>query len=201
MKNINDYKKRFYNLMESTMGDVKPLLMEVYSPPGAIKGRSRVFKDQKSFEAFIAVPSVSIPRDNKKFPSLVELDSNGKEKWNWFVRNINPDINIAVTTMNGELSMMASQIFLVSALAGLRNLISDDKNFFGYIYNTPGLQAAFKSAGGENIDTSRIGIYSGQVRKQYGNKTTFLNYIQLINPIYTSRLASYAIPEAPTKPQ
>ena len=28
MTNINDYKKRFYNLMESTMGDVKPLINE-----------------------------------------------------------------------------------------------------------------------------------------------------------------------------
>jgi hypothetical protein len=28
MKNINDYKKRFYNLMESTMGDVRPLIFE-----------------------------------------------------------------------------------------------------------------------------------------------------------------------------
>ena len=200
MTNINDYKKRFYNLMESTMGDVKPLIMEVYSPPSAL-GRSRVFKDKKSFEAFIAVPSVSIPRDNKKFPSLVELDSNGKERWNSFVRNMNPDINIAVTTMNGELSMMASQIFLVCALAGFRNLISDDKIFFKNIYNITGLQKAFKDAGGENNDASRIGIYSGQVRTPYVTKTTFLNYIQLINPIYTSRLELYAIPEAPTKPQ
>ena len=28
MKNINDYKKIFYNLMESTLGDVRPLIME-----------------------------------------------------------------------------------------------------------------------------------------------------------------------------
>ena len=28
MKNINEYKKRFYNLMESTLGDVKPLISE-----------------------------------------------------------------------------------------------------------------------------------------------------------------------------
>lgn len=28
MKNIEQYKKRFYNLMESTMGDVKPLINE-----------------------------------------------------------------------------------------------------------------------------------------------------------------------------
>ena len=28
MKNINDYKSRFYNLMESTMGDVRPLISE-----------------------------------------------------------------------------------------------------------------------------------------------------------------------------
>jgi hypothetical protein len=30
MKKINDYKKRFYNLMESTMGDSKPLINEVF---------------------------------------------------------------------------------------------------------------------------------------------------------------------------
>lgn len=28
MKNLKDYKKRFYNLMESTIGDVKPLIAE-----------------------------------------------------------------------------------------------------------------------------------------------------------------------------
>ena len=28
MENINNYKKRFFNLMESTMGDVKPLIVE-----------------------------------------------------------------------------------------------------------------------------------------------------------------------------
>lgn len=28
MENINEYKKRFYNLMESTLGDVKPLISE-----------------------------------------------------------------------------------------------------------------------------------------------------------------------------
>jgi hypothetical protein len=28
MNNLNEYKKRFYNLMESTLGDVKPLIME-----------------------------------------------------------------------------------------------------------------------------------------------------------------------------
>lgn len=32
MKNINDYKKRFYNLMESTIGDVKPLINEEILP-------------------------------------------------------------------------------------------------------------------------------------------------------------------------
>jgi hypothetical protein len=28
MKNIEQYKRRFYKLLESTMGDVKPLLVE-----------------------------------------------------------------------------------------------------------------------------------------------------------------------------
>jgi hypothetical protein len=32
MTNINDYKKRFYNLMESTMGDSKPLIKEGPDP-------------------------------------------------------------------------------------------------------------------------------------------------------------------------
>ena len=32
MENINEYKKRFYNLMESTLGDVKPLISEQNEP-------------------------------------------------------------------------------------------------------------------------------------------------------------------------
>ena len=32
MGNINQYKKRFYNLMESTLGDVKPLISEQNEP-------------------------------------------------------------------------------------------------------------------------------------------------------------------------
>jgi hypothetical protein len=32
MKSINEYKKRFYNLMESTMGDAKPLISEQGKP-------------------------------------------------------------------------------------------------------------------------------------------------------------------------
>ena len=32
MKNISEYKKRFYTLLESTIGDVKPLLIEVEEP-------------------------------------------------------------------------------------------------------------------------------------------------------------------------
>ena len=28
MNNINEYKKRFFNLMESTIGDVKPIISE-----------------------------------------------------------------------------------------------------------------------------------------------------------------------------
>ena len=32
MNNINQYKKRFYNLMESTMGDAKPLIIEGKTP-------------------------------------------------------------------------------------------------------------------------------------------------------------------------
>ena len=32
MRNINQYKKRFYNLMESTLGNVKPLISEQGEP-------------------------------------------------------------------------------------------------------------------------------------------------------------------------
>jgi hypothetical protein len=32
MENINEYKRRFYNLMESTLGDVKPLISEQNEP-------------------------------------------------------------------------------------------------------------------------------------------------------------------------
>ena len=32
MNNLNEYKRRFYNLMESTLGDVKPLISEQPTP-------------------------------------------------------------------------------------------------------------------------------------------------------------------------
>jgi hypothetical protein len=34
MSNIEQYRKRFYGLMESTMGDVKPLINEEITPEG-----------------------------------------------------------------------------------------------------------------------------------------------------------------------
>ena len=34
MSNIDSYKKRFYGLMESTMGDVRPILTEVVNIEG-----------------------------------------------------------------------------------------------------------------------------------------------------------------------
>ena len=37
MENIEQYKKRFYNLMESTMGDVKPLINEASPDPQRVK--------------------------------------------------------------------------------------------------------------------------------------------------------------------
>jgi hypothetical protein len=33
MKNIENYKSRFFSLMESTMGDVKPLISEQETSP------------------------------------------------------------------------------------------------------------------------------------------------------------------------
>ena len=40
MKNINEYKKRFYNLMESTMGDAKPLISEQETPINSVSGET-----------------------------------------------------------------------------------------------------------------------------------------------------------------
>jgi hypothetical protein len=41
MSNIDSYKKRFYGLMESTMGDVRPILTEVVN----IEGRNTNIND------------------------------------------------------------------------------------------------------------------------------------------------------------
>ena len=45
MKNINEYKKRFYNLMESTLGDAKPLISEQSSD--VIKIKAWVLKSSR----------------------------------------------------------------------------------------------------------------------------------------------------------
>ena len=44
MNNIGNYKKRFFNLMESTMGDVKPLVNESTVEFTDLIGKTVIFR-------------------------------------------------------------------------------------------------------------------------------------------------------------
>lgn len=67
MKNVNEYKKRFYNLMESEMGDVRPLIVE--------QAENNYWKDIKN--EFI----------NKGNPVLI--DTEGIKSLNWGTHSSN----------------------------------------------------------------------------------------------------------------
>ena len=58
MGNIENYKQRFYNLMESTMGDVKPLISEQNS--GIIYSVQNV---NGKFRIFVTTPKYTTPTD------------------------------------------------------------------------------------------------------------------------------------------
>jgi len=68
MKNINEYKKRFYNLMESTLGDVKPLISEQSSE--VIKIKAWVLKSSRDRDV---TPDYNFDTTNH------QLDNNGVE--------------------------------------------------------------------------------------------------------------------------
>ena len=66
MKNINEYKKRFYNLMESTMGDVKPLISEqdakqVAGPFGVAPVQYYIFTNNGKFFIYQTNATVKTP--------------------------------------------------------------------------------------------------------------------------------------------
>jgi len=71
MKNIEQYKERFYNLMESTMGDVRPLINEstlTKSEESFIKSKAEKFQ-QNSSSCW----------DSKKYPNLMKATSGSMD--------------------------------------------------------------------------------------------------------------------------
>lgn len=80
--NIEQYKKRFYNLMESTMGDVKPLINE---------GTPEVNPDEKEYKRSLADYNLAMDylgclegygitkESQEKFPSSCKSSQYNKE--------------------------------------------------------------------------------------------------------------------------
>lgn len=48
MRTINEYKNRFYNLLEATVGNVKPLINENEDPYSDLYGKTVTYKDSQS---------------------------------------------------------------------------------------------------------------------------------------------------------
>ena len=77
MNNINEYKKRFYNLMESTLGDVRPLISEQGERPPFMPQTPRTSSPSSSIET---LPTSIEPEVTSGFPpSLPVSDLERKE--------------------------------------------------------------------------------------------------------------------------
>jgi hypothetical protein len=74
MNNLNEYKKRFNTLMESTIGNVKPLIMEQSAIWQDVQGTGNGYKEVS--KKFAAVPLMD-PKTGKQWASVEETD---KEK-------------------------------------------------------------------------------------------------------------------------
>ena len=96
MKNIEQYRKRFNSLLESTMGDVRPLISEVYSDNEVrlnigtdIIGNSKSGEYQKNQRTFTIKTDNNeytftyedFPGDKELFRLIPNTDQNHIGKW------------------------------------------------------------------------------------------------------------------------
>jgi len=84
MENIENYKNRFYNLMESSMGDVKPLINEE-SAGSAIPVNKEVFfdvyQDDKSSNKLGSVAMGVVGGPNTLGPDTYKLAATDKSEF------------------------------------------------------------------------------------------------------------------------
>lgn len=83
MNNINEYKKRFYNLMESTMGDAKPLINE-QKDVSDLERKELGDKMMKDWIDLHYLDDVIDPDDNIPYRPF---NDNGKLNYNMVYRN------------------------------------------------------------------------------------------------------------------
>jgi hypothetical protein len=84
MESIENYKKRFFNLMESTIGDVRPLIIEQQLSPDKIKeykakwSVSNVLKNEKSKEMYqtAIVNGNLIPKETTEDSQVLAIYQN-----------------------------------------------------------------------------------------------------------------------------
>ena len=83
MGNINEYKKRFYNLMESTLGDAKPLISE-QADVSDLERKEQGDKMMKDWIDLHYLGDVIDPDDNIPYRPF---NDNGKLNYNMVYRN------------------------------------------------------------------------------------------------------------------
>ena len=115
MNNIDQYKERFYNLMESTLGDVKPLLNEAVT--GSIIGGFVTVKDEKGNVEKGCVKFTRYDKSDGKWvlyqtwaQGLTQISKGSQLKakfdFSGLIKSFVPDQLEVITLINNELTKM-----------------------------------------------------------------------------------------------
>jgi hypothetical protein len=83
MRNINEYKKRFYNLMESTLGDVRPLISEQDKD---VSDLERIELEDKMMKDWIDLHYMDQSFNKEKNRPYRPFNNNGKLDYNMVYR-------------------------------------------------------------------------------------------------------------------
>jgi hypothetical protein len=139
MKNINDYKKRFYNLMESTMGDSKPLINEQYTPEKEITQAFQTLCNTLNAARLAKLPDTA----TKKYPQLTvkkTIEGNLGDVWKFYLGNKEAHVQgvyfHSIADSNYKLKPGGFGQIRNNTLTPMSNYYAKllPSNFFGFIY-------------------------------------------------------------------
>jgi hypothetical protein len=120
MDNLNEYKKRFYTLMESTMGNVKPLINEQKADYSSIYGKTVTFTPVKVVNSTRINPDdphtesapayndiLNILKTDKLKGTIIDNSSNQTEYGNGHSIGVDLDPNLRISSYLNDSTLMS----------------------------------------------------------------------------------------------
>jgi hypothetical protein len=168
MRNINEYKKRFYNLMESTMGDVKPLISE-----------------DTQHEEFVT-PTIKM----LSYGHVESLDTPGVEKgWNKSIKSWNKSIksktslsgNEYKSTLSDGMYKSLERIKVYFGIVGKLKLIEKVLTKSDNVIDTKGLgNSTLEIINDEGLETELAFVFNmPKTQKEFKEKSPYIAYIDV----------------------